>query len=398
MNIKNLYFVAAAVAVLATRYIFALPEFNEKYTGSYIGQKLVLQGIIIEQPEQTEFGVQFKFKADGFKYFGEWYLLSGIILAQAEKFTEFNYGDFVELNGVLEMSWRTDPRIAAAIKNPEIKIIKMEQGNYFLSQLFKLRKFLISRLEKFLPFPSSSFAAGILFGSRGGIPREIIDDFKHTGLTHILALSGFNIIILIAFIENIFLFFSRKTADILSLVLIFSFTLMVGASASVVRAAIMGSLSIFARMFGRKSSGLHPLLIAGFLMALLDPFIIFYDIGFQLSFLAAAGLILFSQRLKKIFYRIPNWLGARDSFSATISAQILTLPLIIYYFKGFSLAAPLANIIILPFIPVLMLGSFLSIIFGKIIAAPTWLAFEIILKIIHVFASLPFSFIDTGIS
>lgn len=398
MKTKNLYFIAAAVAILAVRYIFALPEFNEKYAGSYIGQKLVLRGIIIEQPEQIEFGVQFKFRVDGFKYFGEWYPFQGIILTQTQKFTEFNYGDIVELNGVLEMTWRADPRISASIKNPEIKIIKTQQGNYFLSQLFRLRKFLISRLEKFLPFPSSGFAAGILFGSRSGIPREIIDDFKHTGLTHILALSGFNIIILIAFIENLFLFFSRKTADMLSLGLIFVFTLMVGAQPSVVRAAIMGSLSLLARIFGRKSSGIRSLLIAGFFMAVIDPFIIFYDIGFQLSFLATAGLILFSERLKKFFAKCPNWLGAKDSFAATVSAQIFTLPLIIYYFKGFSLVAPLANLIVLPFIPILMLGSFLSIIVGRIAAAPTWLLFEIVLKIIHTFASFPFSFIDAGIS
>ncbi|MBI4995017.1 ComEC/Rec2 family competence protein [Candidatus Peregrinibacteria bacterium] len=400
MKTRNLYLAVIAVAVLAVRYFFALPEFDEKYIGSYIGQKLTFQGLIIEQPEEGEFYAQFKLKISGFKYLDAWYPAEGIVLIQTQKFSEFNYGDVVFITGILEEPLRNDPKLAGFIKNPEVKIVKTEQGNYFLSRLFCLREFLIERLDTFLPFPSSGFAAGILFGVRSGIPREVTDDFKRTGLTHILALSGFNIVILIAFIENFLVFLPRKTANALSLGFIFVFTLMVGAGASVVRAAIMGSLSLVARMCGRYSSGLRLLFIAAFLMAAFDPFIIFYDIGFQLSFAATLGLILFAERLKNYvtarFARLPRFFS--DSLATTFSAQIFTLPLIIYYFKSISIITPLANLIVLPFIPILMLGSFSSIIFGKIISAPTWLLFELVLKIIHFFSSLPFSFIDFGIS
>lgn len=398
MKTKNLYLVVIAIAILAVRYAIALPEFDDRYIGSYIGQKLALKGLIVEQPEDGEFYAQIRLEVSDFKYLDAWYPAKGTVLVQTQKFSEFNYGDIVEIAGIIDEPLRSDPRIAGFIKNPWIKIVKTEQGNYFLSQLFKLRGFLTGRLDAFLPSPSSGFAAGILFGARSGIPREVTDDFKRAGLTHILALSGFNIVILIAFIENFLVFLPRKIANALSLGFIFAFTLMVGAGASVVRAAIMGSLSLVANMCGRHSSALRLLFIAGFFMALLDPFIIFYDIGFQLSFTATLGLILFSERLKKTFEKCPNWLGARDSFASTISAQIFTLPLIFYYFKGFAVLAPLANLVVLPFIPILMLGSFLSIIVGRIIAAPTWLLFEIILKIIHIFAELPFSFIDFGIS
>lgn len=405
MKTRNLYLAVIAIAVLTIRYIGALPEFDERYAGSYVGQKLTVKGIVEEQPEEGEFYTQFKLEVSDFKYLDAWYPAKGTILIQTQKFSELNYGDVVEIVGVIDEPLRSDPRISGFIKNPGIKIVKKEQENYFLSpfrqaqgKLFKLRGFLTGRLDAFLPSPSSGFAAGILFGVRSGIPREVTDDFKRAGLTHILALSGFNIVILIAFIENFLVFLPRKIANVLSLGFIFVFTLMVGAGASVVRAAIMGSLSLIAKMFGRHSSGLRLLFIAAFLMALFDPFIIFYDIGFQLSFAATLGLILFSGRLKKIFEKYPNQLGIKESFITTFAAQIFTLPLIFYYFKGFSILAPLANLIVLPFIPVLMLGSFLSIIFGKIAAAPTWIIFEIVLKIIHVFAELPFSFIDFGIS
>lgn len=398
MNTKNLYLAVIAIVIFAIRYFFALPEFNEKYAGSYIGQKLTLKGMIIEQPEEGEFYSRFKLKILEIEYLNTKYDVFGFALIQKPLFSGFNYGDVVKLTGTLEKPAREDPRIAVFIRNPDMRVISTDRGDYFLSLLFKLRAFLIGRLNNIFPEPASGFSAGILFGFRNGIPRELLDDFRRAGLTHVLALSGFNIVILIAFVENLFLSFSRKTANVLSLVFIFVFTLMVGASASVVRAAIMGSLTLVAKIFGRKSSGMRSLLIAAFLMILLDPFIIIYDIGFQLSFAATAGLILFTERLKKVFEKCPNWFGMRDSLVSTFSAQIFTTPLIIYYFKGLSIVAPLANLVVLPFIPILMLGSFLGIIFGKIIAVPTWLLFEIVLNIIHIFASLPFSFVEVGIS
>lgn len=259
------------------------------------------------------------------------------------------------------------------------------------------RMFFVERLESVFPEPESSLSAGLLFGYRATIPYQIKEDFRKTGLTHILAISGYNMVILIAFISTIFSIFPRNVWIALSLISIFLFTLLVGASASVVRAAIMGSLGLFAQIFGRKSMGLRSLFIAGYFMVLVDPFVLF-DIGFQLSFAATAGILLFSESLKKYMSFLPNWFGMKDAAVATWAAQIFTTPIILFYFKSFSLIAPLANIVVVPFIPFLMLGSFLSLIFGKLIAAPTSLLFEIILAAIHFFATLPFAFMELGIS
>jgi len=264
--------------------------------------------------------------------------------------------------------------------------------------LAPLRTFLVERLQSVFPEPESSLAAGLLFGHRATIPWRIKEDFQKTGLTHILAISGYNMVILIAFISTVFSIFPRNAWITLSLVSIFLFTLLVGASASVVRAAIMGSLTLVGRIFGRKSIGLRSLFVTGYIMILMDPFLLFFYIGFQLSFAATAGILLFSESLKTHISFFPNWFGMKDTAVATWAAQIFTTPIILFYFKGLSLIAPLANIIIVPCIPFFMLGSFLSLFFGKIIAAPTAFLFELMLAVIHWFARLPFAFMEVGIS
>lgn len=267
-----------------------------------------------------------------------------------------------------------------------------------LTGLQILQQILLERLNELFPEPAASLSAGLLLGARRSIPYQVITDFRRAGLTHIIAISGYNIVILITFVTAFFSFLPRKISTWISLLVIFLFTLLVGASASVVRAAIMGSLSLIARLFGRKSAGMRSLFITGLVMVLFDPTILFSDIGFQLSFAATAGILLFCRRLEVFLKFIPETLGTRTSLATSLAAQVFTTPLIVWHFGGISLVAPLANLFVLPFVPLLMLGSFLALIGGKILAAPTWILFEIILAIIHFFASLPFAFIDLGTS
>lgn len=369
-----------AIGIFSVRYFFALPGFDATYAGSYRGQFLTIEGSFID--EET-------IEARRFKRFGNFYPLRGKIKTSALNTRDVEYGDRIILTGFLTEPFYNDPRIAAQIEQPVIHSIIENNGIFFLRFIARQKEFILKRLDKAFPEPSASFAAGLLLGSRSNIPKNIMEDFKKTGLTHILAVSGYNIVILIAFTSAVFSVFPRKISFPLSLTTIFIFVMLVGMSASVLRAALMGSLAQIARFFGRKSFGIRPLFIAGYIMVLFDPFIVFFDIGFQLSFAATAGIILFSPSLKRYF---------PDVISTSWSAQIMTTPLVMYYFKGFSLIALLANALILPAIPLLMLGSFLSLIFGKLAAVPTWLLFEIVFKITHALAELPFAFMEVGIS
>ncbi len=266
------------------------------------------------------------------------------------------------------------------------------------SVLQTLRQILLERLGELFPEPAASLAAGLLLGVRRSIPYQVITDFRRAGLTHILAISGYNIVILIVFVTTLFSFLPRKISTWISLGVIFLFTILVGASASVVRASIMGSLSLMARLFGRKSAGMRSLFITGLAMVLFDPSILFSDIGFQLSFAATAGILLFCRGLEGFLKIIPETLGMRTSLATSLAAQVFTTPLIFWHFGGISFISPLANLAVLPLVPLLMLGSFSALILGKILAAPTWILFEIVLAIIHFVASWPFAFIDFGTS
>lgn len=371
-----------ALGVFALRYVSALPKFDAAYAGSYRGRELTIAGFVTEE---------LTIKALRFKRFGNWYPLRGEIIVRIAGPEPIYYGDEIVFTGILQEPLSRDPRIAAFIDRPVFHSIQRGSQNFFLTVIFQLKGFLLERLNGLFPEPASSFAAGLLLGSRGGIPKDIIEDFKKTGLTHILAISGYNIVILIAFASTVFSVFPRKISLTLSIITIVIFVILVGAGASVVRAAIMGSISQIAHIFGRRSAGLRSLFMTGYAMALVSPFIVFFDIGFQLSFAATAGILMFTAPLKRFF-------GFPDALVITWAAQIFTTPLLILYFKGFSAVALFANIVILPFIPLLMLGSFLSLIFGKLITAPTWLLFEIVLKITHALAELPFAFIEFGTS
>lgn len=395
---RRIIFIFLALAVLGLRYYLAIPKFEPTFVGSYRGEALTVRAMVADEPDEGLSRVQFGVDVDALRKFGTWFHLYGHVVVRSQNIPDIHYGDSVELTGILQEPLRADPRIGATMNRPKIKLLAKAEGSYFYRTLFQIKAILVQRLNELFPEPAASFAGGILLGTRSAIPKNVIDDFRRSGLTHIIALSGFNIVILIQFISLVLSGLPRKISSIVSIIIVIIFTLLVGASASVVRAAIMGCLSLIGGLHGRKSSALRALCITGYVMALVDPFVPIYDIGFQLSFGATAGILVFTKRWQERFKELPKWLGIKDALITTIAAQVFTLPFIIYYFHAFSLVSPIANIPVLPLIPLLMLGSFLSLLFGKIIAAPTWIVFKITLAIIHFFASVPFGFIDFGIS
>lgn len=378
-------------ALFALRYYTALPVLDQKFIGSYVGSVLTVRGIIQKPPVHRQFFQELEIAVESMMFFEKQYPLTGIIFARTIPEDSLQYGDFVEVKGLLETSFRNDPRSGGIIKKATVHARREPQHPSFQSILFQLRDRLVARLETVFPYPHDQFVAGLLLGVRSEIPREVTEDFRKSGVTHIIALSGFNIVIIIAFIQIIFSFLPRKFSDVAAIIFIALFTLLVGASASVIRAAIMGSLGVFARLVGRKTAGLRTLFITGYGMAMLDPFIVLWDIGFQLSFTATAGILLFARRWQEFFKKWPALFGAKDTLIVTIAAQVFTVPLIIFYFRSISIISPIANIFVLPFIPFIMLGGFLSLFFGSLVAVPTSILCTIILSMIHFFASLPFA-------
>ena len=177
----------------------------------------------------------------------------------------------------------------------------------------------------------------------------------------------------------------------------------VGAGASVVRAAIMGVIGLMAIYFGREYFVTLSLFAAAFFMNLINPKIILYDTGFALSFLATAGLIYVSPLIKNYFKWVPEFFALRESVVMTISAQIMALPIIVFNFGSLSLISPIANMLVLPFIPWLMLFGFVSGIvkmfsgfLAMLIAFPAYVVMVFIFGFVNIIASFDFSSIEIG--
>ena len=211
-----------------------------------------------------------------------------------------------------------------------------------------------------------------------------------------MAISGYNITILANIILWFCVFFlPRKKAFWIVLCILGLFVILTGAQASVVRAAIMGVLILYAHNQGRLSSPVNALALTAVIMVGISPMILRYDIGFQLSFMATIGLIYLGPIIDSYLYKIPNHWKLRETAVMTISAQIAVLPLILFYFGTLSLVSVPTNILILPIIPWAMLigfitglSGFILLILGKIIGYIAWLMSSVIIAIVHFMAGL----------
>ena len=226
--------------------------------------------------------------------------------------------------------------------------------------LLTVRERWVNVLEKSLPEPMSSLAAGILLGIKGQMPKDFYTALVNTGTLHIVAASGYNVTIVAAVIMNVLNGLVGKTLGVaFGVIGIVVYVLIAGAGASVVRAGIMGSLTLVAFYFGRPTEAKRLLYIAAGIMLLLDPVMIF-DIGFQLSFLATFGLLYLEPVIRNLKSKIlkfsnPGVQGfLAEYLYPTLAASIATLPVILYQFGRASYISPLVNMMVLPVVPLIM--------------------------------------------
>ncbi len=231
----------------------------------------------------------------------------------------------------------------------------------------------LTLINSYLPEPEASLMVGMLFGKVVKFPDDFYQALITTGTIHVVSLSGMNISILINMVGKAGLIFGRKLGSLLSILAVVAFILFVGPSPSIIRAGIMGSLSLIALFTGRQYLGLLGLILAGSVMVV-------YDIGnlsnlsFQLSFLATAGIIIFapaqkSQRIKQVeplstIKIYSNYIKKvlRDNFTTTLAAQVGTLPVIAFAFGRISLVSPLTNVLVgWTVYPIMILGILLSV-------------------------------------
>ncbi|HIP21908.1 MAG TPA: ComEC/Rec2 family competence protein [Candidatus Pacebacteria bacterium] len=285
------------------------------------------------------------------------------------------------------------------IKQPKIVFLQKYQGNYIKEKLFIFKKKIIQQIKKILPEPESSLLAGILIGAKEDMGKELLEEFRETGIIHIVVLSGFNLTILAQFIMIILSVFGRKVSAIFGSLSIILFAIMTGASATIVRASLMALLVILARVLGRSSEAVRLLFLAGFIMLIFNPMLLLYDASFQLSFLATLGLLVLSPKIED-FIKYGNFkiFNLKEILGATLSTQIFVFPLLLYLMGEISIISPLVNILILILVPFsMLLGivtiaiSFINFELGLIFSYANYLILSYDLTVVHYFSDLDFS-------
>lgn len=276
----------------------------------------------------------------------------------------------------------------------------------FIKGLYQISERSEEILGKLLTEPEASFAAGIILGSKRNIPQNFSDALNTTGLTHVIALSGYNVTIIIFVLSEILSnYFNKRSVFLIALLLIIMFVIMTGASSSVIRAAIFSLSLAFGRLIGRRGDLTNLMLLAAVFMVLFNPFILMNDIGFQLSFLAFSGLIYLSPILniffqKSFMRKIPEIVSS--TLRETLSAQIMVFPIILFYFGRVSIISPLSNILILWLIPLAMLLSFLVGLFGfvfqplgTLMALLAWPVLALIINTTLLLSKIPLASAET---
>jgi competence protein ComEC len=229
-------------------------------------------------------------------------------------------------------------------------------------------------LQRAVPEPEAGLAAGILIGLRERVSREVADDFTITGLTHVVAISGWNIALVAGIVTALLrgAGLARRSRNAVVIVAIVVYTVLAGAEASVVRAAAMGGVVIVARESGRPSSAAAALALATWGLLLAEPAMI-DDIGLQLSLAATAGLLVLGGPAEALVRRTtrdraPRWFC--ETLGVSLAAQLSTLPLILLHFGRLSLISPLANVLVAPIVPLAMAGAALGVLLGPLMATP----------------------------
>lgn len=273
-----------------------------------------------------------------------------------------SYGDVVRVEGRVEYFVADNGNKVAIMNFPKFEIIEKGQN----SLQYIIREKIISIFESSLGPKESALILGITFGIKREMSEDFNLDLQKTGLMHVIAASGMNITMVGGFMLGLFsVLVRRQIALVFSIISILLYALLAGMEASIVRASIMGIIVFSAQVLGRQSIAFVSLFFAAFIMLFISPSLL-GDVGFQLSFLATAGLVylrpvfIASNRIKTLI----NKSVVGEDLVTTLTAQISTLPILLLNFGSFSVVSILVNTLVLWTVPIIMIVGGISALIG----------------------------------
>lgn len=363
---------------------------------NFVGEQVSAVGVVTTDSSysdngQTDFYIS-KLKINGKKLPGKM-RISGFTSPYGVK-----RGDQVRVSGKLRDGFGS---YQASVSFGSIKVISRQDD-----LLTSMRARFFAGVYTALPEPQSSLGLGFLVGLRALLPEDLLTQLSRTGLTHIVAVSGYNLTVLVRFARRNFMWISKFSATAISLGLMFFFLAITGLAPSIFRASIVSGLALAAWYYGRPIRPMMLLSVSGAVTAGLNPFFIWFDIGWWLSFTAFFGVLVlaptFTQRVfKKDGADLP--MPVQIAIETT-SAQIMALPIIMAIFGELSVISIVANMLIIPFIPIAMAFTFIAGTSGAIIpglagfmALPAKVMLVGMTTVIGLLAAIPWALIEVEV-
>lgn len=328
---KQLFVYIILILVLVVRILTHLNSLP-KYTD---GQKLEFKIFIAEEPRaySTTESVN----------------ISGIRV-YFPKYLNVDYGDYLVFSGVVKDNSIYEPEIIAHKKH--ILLFSSSRGR------------VLEFINRNLPSQHAALVSGIVLGSKEGISKPFWDELISSGLAHIVVASGANVAMVATFIFSIFLVvFGRKRAIVFSMISLWAYVLFAGLDTPLIRAAVMASVILVGKYFGRVVVAVRIAAFTVFLMLLVNPAWI-HDFGFLLSVVATFSLILFTAQVYKLIHFVPGVI--REDLTTSLAAQIGVAPLIFIFFHEVNLLSPLINTLVAWTIAPIMAIGFVSAIIGLV--------------------------------
>lgn len=408
------------------RYQLSLPNIDAFHIAWYNDREydLLVTGTLDEPPDYRDTYTNLHLKVEAVDTGSGDLPVEGELLARVFPNETYEYGERIRLRGKLvtppeneEFSYReylARQGVHAYMSRNEVTRLPGDGGNPVRKAIYAFKDKALKNIYLIFPDPEASLLAGILLGVDTGLPKDLQQAFKDTGTAHIIAISGFNIAIIAGLF---FALFSRVLGQlrgsIVAILGIALYTFLVGADAAVVRAAIMGGISLTARQLGRRNDGFNALMLSAVIMSAWNPNTP-WDVGFQLSFFATLGLILYAEPFQNwavnIITRYTSPGAAQqmaapisEYFLLTLAAQLTTLPIMAYHFKRISLVSLIANPFILPVQPAVMIVGGIAVILsliwfplGAIAAYAAWPFVAYTIRLVELFALFPNGVIVLG--
>lgn len=390
---------------------------NAEVTGyNDLEEEVVLEGKICKEPIVSD-KTEIVLCVDKVTLEGVQKDISGKILVFTDNYPGYDYLEVIKVEGFLKTpqvyndfdykGYLAKKGISSVLISSKIESVSKSNpeniAQAFFYKLYEFKLKLKDQINSNLAYDESAILSAMLLGDKSQMSESLKERLNVSGLRHISAISGMHIVIWATIVLELLLFLGlwRQKASIITVVFLFIYVLFVGAPASAVRAFIMISFVLIVK----TSDSLRSLLYSAVLILAFDPLSLKYDVGFLLSFFAVLSMICFGNYFKKMLDKISNLNFINNILAATFSAQILTLPILIYNFGYFSLISPLSNLLVVPTLPYILISGFIFSFIGIFFAFAGWMAslfcsllLMFLVSVVNYFSVLPFASLSIELS